>query len=352
MAALAALCACNHGAEGRHFKPGLVPVVATAGVLASIAQSVGGSQVQVQSLVPPGAMAETFEPTPREIATLHDARVLLENGAGYETWISKVLDSAANPKLKTVVLSLGVKKVADNPHLWMDPARARVYARRIRNALISVDPAHTAQYRHNDAAYEHSLRRLQHRIALLIATVPKSRRVMIVSHDAWSYYAQRFGLRVLGVIETAPGREPSADHLDAIITAARKHRVHVVFSEFEEAQQLSTEVARELPGGKVVPLYVDTLPASDGTQDYRSMLWYDTKMIVAGLKYTPKLPMKKHPAAPTDAGTDSDTGTDSDRDVESDTGAADVKPVPVTPLAGAKARAVKTPAADASDGDE
>lgn len=281
--ALAVLSACSSPKPVSEAR-GKISVVTTGSVLASIVKSVGGDAVQVVTLVPVGATAETFEPTPREIALLHDAQVLVENGSGYETWIAKLITNAANPHLRTVVLSLGVKNINDNPHLWMDPARARVYAHRVRNALMLADPAHAKLFRKNDAQFERSLRVLQRKIAKAVKTIPAKRRFMIVSHDAWAYYNQRFGLTNLGVIELAPGREPNAQHIASIVRQARRHHVTAIFSEADESPKLAQTIAESLPGGHVVPLYVDSLDTNPAIHDYQSMLWYDTRKIVENLK--------------------------------------------------------------------
>jgi ABC-type Zn uptake system ZnuABC Zn-binding protein ZnuA len=285
LAAITSCTAANDPGSTPHAKT--LQVVATSSVLASIVSSIGGDHVLVNSLVPTGASAETYEPTPHDIGLLQDARLLVENGAGYETWISKVISSAANSHLHTTVLSLGVVIIDDNPHLWMDPARGEVYARRIRNALVMADPSHAKYYVKNYSAYDRSLILLQRKIAKAVHTIPKNRRVLLLAHDSLPYYAHRFGFRILGVVETAPGREPSAAHLAALVRSGQAHHVHAVFGEAGESPRLAHALADALPGGNVVTLYVDSLAPDEGISDYRDLLWYDTEQIVNALKAAP-----------------------------------------------------------------
>jgi len=266
----------------RHAGP--ISVVTTSTVLAAMARSVGGRYVTVESLIPIGASPESYEPTPASAMALHDARLLIENGHGYETWLARFLHSADTPNLRIVVASLGIEPIGKNPHLWMDPVRAQGYLRRIRDGLIAVDRVHAAAYREHAAHEIHMLTRLQHAITRAIAKIPRTRRTMLVVHDAWIAYNHRFGLKTLAVIEAAPGREPSAQRLAQIIRLARRHHVRTVFSEADESPRLALAVAAALPHGRVVPLYVDSLGPEGRLATYDGLLRYDTARIVMGLR--------------------------------------------------------------------
>ena len=110
-------------------------------------QGVGGEYVSVKNIVPIGASPETFAPAPQDVATVADADVLVENGAGLETWLDRLLRDAGKPGLRVVVCAQGLPVKNLNPHLWMDPVFAKQYVAKIRDALIAADPAHSDAYR-------------------------------------------------------------------------------------------------------------------------------------------------------------------------------------------------------------
>src|SRR5579859_6087637 len=185
-----------------------IRVVSTFSTLNSFVQGVCGSYVNVRNLVPIGASPETYQPTPQDIAALADAQVLVENGTGIEAWLQHTIQTAGNPHLRIVILSDGLPHIDRNPHLWIDPVLARAYTNKIRDVLIAMDPAQSSIYRKNATAYDGKLSALQREIAAKIAAIPPRRRTMIVFHNAWQYYNDRFGIHTVGVIELSPGQEP------------------------------------------------------------------------------------------------------------------------------------------------
>ena len=176
-------------------------------------QGVGGDHVSVKNIVPVGASPETFQPAPQDVATVADAQLLVENGAGLETWLDRLLRDAGTRELHIVVGADGLPVKNINPHLWMDPVLAKHYVLKIRDALIAVDPADAADYRRNAASYDARLDELIAQIRGQIDTIPPSQRYMIVFHNAWQYYNDRFGITTLGFVERNPGQEPNPQQI-------------------------------------------------------------------------------------------------------------------------------------------
>jgi ABC-type Zn uptake system ZnuABC Zn-binding protein ZnuA len=276
------LAACSHGGGTR--PPGPLRIVASTPVLASLARAVAGPGPSIASLVPIGASPEDYEPTPQDIVALRDADVLVENGANLESWLDATIRNAGNPQLRIVVCTDGLPVVNGNPHLWMDTVYAQAYVAKIRDALVAADPAHAADYRANTASYERQLVALTARIRTKIATIPPSRRAMIVFHDAFDYYARRFGLRLVGAIEPVAGAEPNPEHIAEIIRTARAIHVPAVFAEHEYSDKLARSLAASLGNVKIAFLYDDSLGAAPDVQTYIGMLDVDTDTIVANLR--------------------------------------------------------------------
>ena len=97
--------------------------------------------------------------------TLSQAKILVENGAGLESWLAATLKNVTSSDLHVVVGADGLHVKNDNPHLWMNPENAKVYVAKIRDALIAVDPSHAEEYRKNATAYQAKLEALNDSIA-------------------------------------------------------------------------------------------------------------------------------------------------------------------------------------------
>jgi manganese/iron transport system substrate-binding protein len=261
-----------------------IQVATTISTLNSFVQGVGGEYVSVKNIVPVGASPETFQPAPQDVAIVADANLLVENGAGLETWLDRLLRDAGSRNLHVVAAADGLPVKNMNPHLWMDPVLAKEYVRKIRDALVEIDPAHAAEYRRNAASYDGRLDELIAQIRRQIATVPPSHRYMIVFHNAWQYYNDRFGITTLGFVERNPGQEPNPQQVAQLIDLAKQHHVHGVFSEPEYSSKLLYSIAQGAGIKVVEDLYDDSVGTDPRVANYLAMLNYDTGVIVKTLK--------------------------------------------------------------------
>jgi ABC-type Zn uptake system ZnuABC Zn-binding protein ZnuA len=276
------LAACSHASSER--PAGSLRIVASTTTLASIARGAAGAGPDIRSLVPIGVSPEDFQPSPDTIAALRDADVLVENGAQMEAWLEPTIRNAGNPRLHVVVCTDGLPVVDGNPHLWMDPEFARRYAGKIRDAIVNVDVAHAAAYRAAADAFDRQLVALTARTRAKIATIPPARRTMIVFHNAFDYYARRFGLRIVGAIEPTAGAEPNPAHIADLVRLARAEHVPAVFAEHEYSDKLARTLAESAGGLKVAFLYDDSLGTGAGVDTYVGMIDTDTDTIVSALR--------------------------------------------------------------------
>lgn len=259
-------------------------VLVTISTIASLARPVAGPDAVVTSLVPVGASPEEYQPTPADIVKIHNADVLIENGSGLEQWLAHTIESAKNPNLRIVVCTDGLPVRDQNPHLWMDPAFAIQYVEKIADAMGTADRAHSMSYRARANAYEKELVFLAQRTSKKILSIPQGQRVMIAYHNAWEYYDARFGIKLLGVIETSPGREPGPRELANLIDLARRYHVRAVFAEPEYNPKLAQALAQSAGIKTVVNLYDDSVGTDPRVSEYIGMIDYDTDVIVNALK--------------------------------------------------------------------
>jgi ABC-type Zn uptake system ZnuABC Zn-binding protein ZnuA len=154
--------------------------------------------------------------------------------------------------------------------------------RHITDALIEVDPSHTAEFRANQAVYLRRLDQLQKE--LFARTQRLSDRRFIAHHPAWPYLAKRFSFNIMGTIHMQSGTEPSALHLQSLIEKIRKENIKVVVSEIQLSQRLPELLARETKAHVVV---LTTMPGGlAGTETYLDMLRYDVLQLASALETT------------------------------------------------------------------
>lgn len=271
---------------------GPLPVVTTIGILADMVRHVGGERVAVDSLLPANVDPHEFEPTPQDVVRAESAKLIVQHGLGLDHWAEVIIasaDSGAPVVTATdgiATLSAGQGGVPD-PHVWFDPRRAKVMIENIANGLIAADPAGEAAYRARSDAYQAELAALDTAIAAAVDTIPPARRKLVTSHDALGYYADRYGLTIVGTV--IPGldtsAEPSAAELTKLIATIKEQQVPAIFAENTTSPALSERLAAEAGVRVVDTLYTDSLgPAGSGADTYLGLLRTDTEIIVGALR--------------------------------------------------------------------
>jgi zinc/manganese transport system substrate-binding protein/manganese/iron transport system substrate-binding protein len=250
------MCAGTAGASA-------LPVSATTSILADLVKNVGGTRVAVNTIVPAGTDAHTFQPSTAVIRGLAGSRMLFANGAGLEPWLPQLQKSA--PGVPVRALTAGLKLTAadggTDPHAWWDLGLAAGYVKNVQAALTALDPAGKATYTRNTAAYLKQLDAADAYARKQFAALPASRRQIVTNHDALNYLAARYHLKVVGAV--MPGlsteREPSARELATLILAVKKSGARVIFTEDTVDVRLAKTLAQETGTRIAPPLYTDAL---------------------------------------------------------------------------------------------
>jgi manganese/iron transport system substrate-binding protein len=282
--ALAGCAARNPAGPASPAPSGKLIVVVTTSTLGALVQSVGDDLVTVHVLVPIGSSPETYEPTPRDIDALAQSSLVVENGAGLEAWLDKLIKTSATNARRLVLSDVMSPQLrAINPHFWLDPNYAELYVTQITHALTQLDTPNAARYRANAAAEINRLAELDIWTRKRIATIPQERRTMIAFHDAWYYFDRRYGIRDVGAIEPSPGREPSARDLAALITTAKINGVRAIFAEPEFSPKLANQLAEGAGIKTVTDLYDDSLGQTPELHTYEGMMRHNVDTIVQAL---------------------------------------------------------------------
>ncbi|WP_448563876.1 metal ABC transporter solute-binding protein, Zn/Mn family [Trichothermofontia sp.] len=282
--------------------PPLPQVVATSTIIADLTDAVGGDQIQLTSILEPGADPHIYEPVPADSIALERADLILYNGFNLEPGLIKLMNAtgvrAKKLAVGEVVTPLAMdsegQKVPD-PHVWGDVKNAIAMVAAIKTALIELVPSHQAQIQQNADRLTANLQKLDAWVAQQIATIPVHNRQLVTTHDAFQYYAHAYGLQIVGtLIGISTEEQPSAQTVRSLVTATKNTGVPTLFAETTINPVLITSVAQEA-GVQLAPrpLYADSIgaPGSDG-DSYLKMIEANTRTIVEALggTYTPFQP--------------------------------------------------------------
>mgnify|MGYP001266301371 CR=1 FL=1 len=273
-------------------------VVATFSILADLVRQVGGEAVAVTSLVGPDGDAHGYAPTPADARALAAARVVVVNGLGFEGWLNRLVRSSGT-RAKVVTASAGVTPVraerghghghghdhgAQDPHAWQDVANVKLYVTAIAAGLAEADAARAGDYARRAGAYVATLDALDREIRAALAAVPRERRRILTTHDAFHYFARAYEVDVVAVRGVSSEAEPSAREIASLIRQIRQGRVPALFmeniSDPRSVQRIAAETGARI-GGK---LYSDALSEAGGpAATYADLMRHNTRTIVAAL---------------------------------------------------------------------
>lgn len=286
-----AAAACEPSGSASPGQPGRLAVVTTSTVFGDMIENVGGELVAVTSLVPRHADVHTFEPKPADLRAMTGARLIFMNGLGLDDWLRETIANAAAEGTPLVELAVdlpgaellpGEDPGTQNPHLWMAVRYAIRYVDRIETALATADPANAVAYGERADLYRLRLEALETRVTARIVTIPRADRRLVTFHDAFPYFAREYGLEVVGVAVNAPGQDPSAGEIAALIEAIRATGVKAIFSEAQFPTRLVDQLAAETGATVVAELYDDSLGDPPITS-YEAMIEWDVDQLVQAL---------------------------------------------------------------------
>ena len=286
--------------------PGL-DVLAVETFLADIAQNVAGDRLRVAALMPIGIDPHSFEPTPQDVAKVAGSDVLIVNGAGFEEFLSKLLQNAGGQRqVIEAAAALQTRSPqgeetgqqhqddaedehghAGDPHFWLDPRSVIKYVENIRDGLSQADPDGAPIYAANARAYIAQLEALDQWVAEQVHQVPQERRLLVTNHESFGYFADRYGFKIIGAIVPgiSPTAAPSAQQLAALIDHIQASGAPAIFLETGANPQLAQQVAAETDIKVVTGLYSHSITAPDGpAPTYIDMIKYNTTAIVEALK--------------------------------------------------------------------
>ncbi len=277
---------------------GRITVVATTTQIGALVQEVAGDQVDLHTLMAPGVDAHDFEVTPADIRGMSEAHLILRNGVGLDDFLDDSIEAAGGDAAVVTVtdgieliegghaLNAGEDEHAQDeeadehgeydPHVWHDPANAKVMVDNITAALAAADASRAATFVDNAEAYKQVLDETDAEIRAMFAEIPPENRKLVTNHDAFGYFIKAYDLEFVGAVipSTSSDAEPSAQQIAELSELIGREHVRAIFAE----SSLDPRVAEQLAGDTgveiVYGLYSDSLgePGSDAATVHGMLL--------------------------------------------------------------------------------
>ena len=324
--------------------------------LEDFANKIGGEYVDVESIMPSGADAHTFEPTSKQMMKIAEANAFIYNGLGMEPFAEKMAEALRNEKVKMIEATQGIKTIAHekehthgdeqhseevhvheeeqhseeahaheeeqhseevhaheeeqhseevhaheeeqhsesdphghdhgdfDPHVWLDPYRSIALAENIKNTLVELKPDAKEEFEKNFETLKTELQKLDEEFHQLADS--KENPEMIVSHAAYGYWEEVYGIHQIPITGLSPSVEPSQKDLEAIIKIANEKQIKYILFEQNVTPKVAEIVQKEI---NAEPLYLHNLESltekdRQNEEDYFSLMRKNLEALDKALK--------------------------------------------------------------------
>ena len=332
--ALAAMLTAKTGSTGAYARSSeaALDVVATFSILGDLAARVGGDRANVVSLVGPGGDSHVYEPSPADAARTAEADVVVVNGLAFEGFIDRLIE-ASGTEAALVTATKGIEPLEagedsdehdhkedghgekaveghddhggdhavetadahghdddhhdhgpDDPHAWHSVEHIRTYVANIADGFCAADPDGCEAYRANASAYGSELDALAAELDATLGALPEGKRTLIVSHDAFGYLADAYGLTILAPQGLSTESEASAADVARLIDQIRADGAAAVFVENVADPRLIERIADETGIAVGGTLYSGALSEADGpAATYIDMMRHNATTIASAV---------------------------------------------------------------------
>lgn len=271
-------------------------VTTTTTMITDAVRRIGGDRVEVTGLMGPGVDPHLFKASARDVRTFRNADVILYGGLELEGKMGDLLaDLAARQPTRAVTDGIPQDRLlmhgnAPDPHVWFDVSLWRDCARTIADELIAVDPTHADGYRARLAEYDGELAALDTEVRSLMAGIPPEHRVLVTSHDAFTYFGRRYGVEVAAIQGISTAAEATTADVERVAAEIAERRVPAVFIETSVPRQtvdalLAATAGRGWTTRVGGELYTDSAgPAGTPEGTYTGMVRANAELIASALE--------------------------------------------------------------------
>jgi len=272
-----------------------VKVVATTTQVADFVREVGGEVIEVEQILQPNSDPHDYEPRPSDVEAVADAELVFLSGRGLDDWAEELVSDSGGDARIVDLGAIGPIRLAGegnekeselDPHWWHDPRNVEAAARGIESALLVADPSQKAKLTGNADAYVAEVRALDAGIARCIDSVPASERKLVTDHDAFGYFANRYGIEIVGTVipSQTTQAQASAKDLSELAQTIEAESVKAVFPESSLSAGVVEAIARQTGASADYTLYGDTLgPEGSSGDTYLRMEEANADAVVRGL---------------------------------------------------------------------
>lgn len=294
-----ALTACGSDSNSASQTDKRPLIATTVSPITSIAASIAGDRARIEGIVPEGVNSHTFEPSPQIAKLLSNADLILVNGLKLE---DPTLEMARlNKKEKTQIVEIGtlVLPEADyiydfsfpksggkpNPHLWTDPGYAIKYAGVIKDKLSKIDPKNADYYAKNFAIFEKEASELGAAVDKDQLSVPAGNLKILTYHDAYAYFAKRYGWTVIGALQPGDFGDPAPAEVVRLIEQIKRENVTTIFGSEVFPSAVLKEIGRATGARYESSLRDDDLPGKPGDTEHSwfGLMRYNYRTMISGL---------------------------------------------------------------------
>ena len=275
--------------------------------LEDFTKKIGGSHVNVKTLIPPGADSHTYEPTSKEVLDIAKADAFIYNGLGMESYAENIHDTLKDEDVLMVIASEGAEAIAhehehdhgeesheheheeegsgneheedthhhhgdEDPHIWLDPHRAIILAENIKDTLVTLKPDAKEEFEKNFEDVKGELESLDEQFHELVET--KENPEMMVSHAAYGYWEESYGIKQIPIAGLSSSQEPSQSELAEIIELAKEKEIKYVIFEQNVTPKVAEVIQGEIHAEALYLHNLSTLTEDDleNKEDYFSLM--------------------------------------------------------------------------------
>lgn len=266
--------------------------------LYDFATKIGGENAEVINMIPEGGDPHHWEPRASDIINLEEADVFIYNGLSLEHWVEDVLNSIGNENLTVFKASIGINALEfshdhdddhhhhgdKDPHIWLDPVRAKRIFENIKDTFIEVDPDSEDYYESNYLKYAEELDTLNMEYSEVLESF--NNRDMVVTHEAYTYLSHAYNLNQIAIDGLIPDSEPSPARMAEIIDYINDNNIKTVFFEDINDTKVVETISRETGVDMKILYTLETLTdeqISNG-DDYFSVMRENLQNLKTGLE--------------------------------------------------------------------
>lgn len=241
-----------------------------------LAKKIGKDKIDIHSIVPNGVEPHDFEPSMKQIKEVQNANIVVYNGADMEHWMDKLLETIDKKEVDIINSSEFVELVKlegrPDPHIWLDPLNMDKIGLEIKNSLVKMDEKNQEFYEKNYAELSSKLQKLNEEYEAVLKD--KKRDTILVSHSAFTYITEKYGIEQISVTGISPEEEPSPKVISELIDIAKTKELEYIFLETLASPKTADIIAEEakLEVLTLNPLEGLTKKEENNGEDYISIM--------------------------------------------------------------------------------